>query len=87
MSTQRRTAVATVRQNGAAIKAIRQLRGVTLDGLAAQLLISRPYLSHLENETKTSPSIELMARLAHALDVPFIAVVCERSDVVLTAVA
>lgn len=80
MSTHRRIAVGTVRQNGAAIKAIRQLRGVTLDALAADLLISRPYLSHLENETKTTPSIELMARLARSLDVPFIAVVCERSD-------
>lgn len=80
MSTHRRTRTGTVRQNGAAIKAIRQLRGVSLDGLAAELLISRPYLSHLENETKTTPSIELMARLAQALGVDFIAVVCERSD-------
>lgn len=68
-----------MRQNGAAIRVIRQLRGMTLDALASQVLISRPYLSHLENETRTTPSIELMAKIAEALNVPFIAVVCDRA--------
>ena len=85
MSTHFPASSGKVRQNGAAVRAIRQLRGLTLDQLATQLLISRPYLSHLANETKTTPSIELMARMAQALDVPFIAVVCDRSDLMAAA--
>ena len=54
---------------GKAIKIIREAKGSSLRDLAVQANVSTPYLSLLENN-KRNPSLDVLSRLATALDVP-----------------
>jgi mannose-6-phosphate isomerase-like protein (cupin superfamily)/DNA-binding XRE family transcriptional regulator len=54
---------------GARIKRRRRERGLTLAGVAAATGLNVGYLSQLEND-KASPSLETLAALADAFDVP-----------------
>ena len=54
---------------GAQIKRRRQQRGLTLAGVARLTGLNIGYLSQVEND-KASPSLETLASLAEALDVP-----------------
>lgn len=65
-----------VAQNGAAIRAIRQREGLTVDQLAskvsASLSLSAPHLRNIENEHR-SASPEHLALIARHLNVPIAA--------------
>lgn len=50
------------------MKQIRKEKGITLTELSIKTGISIGYLSHLENGTRKNPSIEIMDKLAMALD-------------------
>ena len=50
------------------IKKIRKERGMTLDKLAELADVSSGYLCHLEKGSRKNPSIEIMERIANALD-------------------
>jgi len=63
-------------RQGATLRCIRELRGMTVDQLAAEMLISRPYLANIEaGRKKLSP--RLVALAAEVLDVQQIALVRE----------
>jgi transcriptional regulator with XRE-family HTH domain len=53
---------------GGAVKCIRTLKGITQDQLATRADIHFAYLSNIENGKK-APSLEVIARLANALEV------------------
>lgn len=58
------------KQNGTAIKTFREMRGFSRDDLVKKLTgVSYPYLANIENEYK-DPPIEVVHRIALALDVP-----------------
>lgn len=58
------------KQNGRAIATFREMRGLSRDDLVKKLnRISYPYLSNIENEYK-DPPVEVVYRIALALDVP-----------------
>jgi transcriptional regulator with XRE-family HTH domain len=63
-------------RQGATLRCIRELRGMTVDQLAAEMLISRPYLANIEAGRKKL-SQRLVALAAEVLDVPQIALVRE----------
>lgn len=50
------------------LKNIRKEKGITLDGLSKTCGVSAGYLCHLENGSRTHPSIEVMEKIAKALD-------------------
>lgn len=61
---------------GVALRTIRELRGMTVDQLAAEMGISRPYLANIEAGRKKLSQV-LLAKAADALAVPQIALVRE----------
>ena len=73
------TETAGLRQNGPAIRAIRQREGLSVDKLAALVPMSAPHLRNIENELKNA-SIEHLAALAKQLDVPMAALRRDRED-------
>lgn len=50
------------------LKRIRKEKGMTLEKLAELTGISAGYLCHLEKGSRTNPSIEVMEKIAKALD-------------------
>ena len=50
------------------IKEYRKEKGMTLVELAEQIGISTGYLCHLENGSRTNPSIEVMEKISKALN-------------------
>lgn len=54
---------------GERVKSIRQAKGISQEMLAQRARINRSYLSHIENG-KAQPTIEVVERLAYALEVP-----------------
>jgi transcriptional regulator with XRE-family HTH domain len=73
-----RTTSETVRQNGPAVRALRQREGLTVDALskrvtAAGINLSVPHLRNIENEHKNA-SVAHLAAIAKALDVPLAAI-------------
>ena len=50
------------------LKQIRLEKGITLQELSEKTKVSAGYLCHLENGTRTNPSIEVMEKIAKALD-------------------
>lgn len=50
------------------MKQIRKEKGITLTSLSIKTGISIGYLSHLENGTRKNPSIEIMDKVANALE-------------------
>ncbi len=67
-----------VRNFGKRLKAIRTLRALTQEELAAELDLDTTYISRIENG-KRSPSLPNIARMAHALSVPIAAMFDERA--------
>ncbi len=63
-------------RQGATLRTIRELRGLSANDLALELNISRPYLVNIEAGRKKLNPI-LVARIAAALEVPQIALVRE----------
>lgn len=61
-----------IRQNGASIRALRQREGHSVDDLAKLVGFSAPHLRNIENELKNA-SVEHLAAIARALDVPIAA--------------
>jgi XRE family transcriptional regulator of biofilm formation len=50
------------------LKSIRKERKLTLEELSEKCGISAGYLCHLENGTRTHPSIEVMEKIAKSLN-------------------
>lgn len=67
------------KQNGAAVKTFREIRGLSRDDLVKRIAdqhgggVSYPYLANIENEYK-DPTPEVLHRIALALDVPVAAI-------------
>lgn len=66
-----------VRNFGRRLKSIRSIRALTQEELAAKLELDTTYISRIENG-KRSPSLPNIARIAHALDVPIVAMFDDR---------
>ncbi|MFJ8265527.1 helix-turn-helix domain-containing protein [Peribacillus asahii] len=54
---------------GKNIKELRKRRGYTLSELAEQANISKSYLSNIERNLNKNPSLEVMNKIAHVLNV------------------
>lgn len=54
---------------GTCIQRLRQEKGFTLSQLAAKTQISKSYLSHIERNIQSNPSIEVLMKIAFALEV------------------
>ncbi|MDR4949084.1 helix-turn-helix domain-containing protein [Neobacillus cucumis] len=54
---------------GAIIQKLRQEKGLSITQLAEKTEISKSYLSYIERNIQTNPSIEVLAKIATALDV------------------
>lgn len=54
---------------GNRIQRLRKERKLTLSQLAAKTAISKSYLSHMERNIQKNPSIEVLTKLAMALEV------------------
>ena len=54
---------------GAKIQKLRQEKGLSLTQLAEKTEISKSYLSYIERNIQTNPSIEVLGKLSTALDV------------------
>lgn len=65
---------------GATIKALREARGMSQEQLSQAAMLSRPYLANIETGRKR-PSIKAVARLAHELRVPQIALIAAEQQV------
>ncbi len=50
------------------IKKIRKEKGITLEELSRRSGISTGYLCHLENGTRSNPSIDVMEKIAKTLN-------------------
>ena len=55
--------------NNFKLKKIREQKGLTIEKLAELADISAGYLCHLENGSRSNPSITVMTNIAKALDV------------------
>ncbi|MED1468844.1 helix-turn-helix transcriptional regulator [Bacillus salipaludis] len=54
---------------GSQIQKLRQEKKLTLSQLAEKTDISKSYLSHIERNIQTNPTIEVLVKIAAALDV------------------
>lgn len=63
----------TVRQNGHALRAFRQIRGLSVAELAARARVSRPALANWELEHKALPTVKA-ERLCAILSIPLAAI-------------
>jgi len=68
-----------VKHNGAAIRAIRQIRGYSIAELARRVDVTAQALSNIERENKRS-SATLANRIATALSVDLAAIVCNHDE-------
>lgn len=50
------------------LKHIRKLRKMTIDTLSVKSNVSKSYISDLENERKTNPSMNTLKKLSKGLD-------------------
>ena len=55
---------------GKRIRAVRQQRGMSLRDLARRSGVSKAYLSQLENDPGRKPSVDVVCRIAAALEIP-----------------
>ncbi len=58
--------------NGKKIRTLRKDRGMTLNQLADQSGVSKSYLSYVERGLQKNPSVDILSKLANAMDIPFI---------------
>jgi len=68
-----------LRQNGLAIRALRQKEGLTVDDLAQAVGVTAPHIRNIENELRSASEVHL-ARIAKALDVPLAAIKFRRDE-------
>ena len=61
---------------GAIMRRLRRVKDLTQDEIAARLEIAPSYVSRLENNVK-KPSVEMLFRVADALDVPVGEIIAE----------
>ena len=61
---------------GGAIRELREQRGLTLEGLAANADVSYQYLSGIETG-KENFSIRILEKIARALDMPMVALISQ----------
>jgi transcriptional regulator with XRE-family HTH domain len=52
------------------LKVLREEKGLTQDELAKKARLTKPYISQLETGVRHTPSLEVLQRLAKALDIP-----------------
>ena len=83
-ATSREIPVSEAQRVGATLRTIREIRGFTVDELAREIGISRPYLANIEAGRKPLSDI-LLARAATALKVRQLAIM--RAKVELEAAA
>ncbi|MFD9627216.1 helix-turn-helix domain-containing protein [Peribacillus muralis] len=57
---------------GKNIAELRKKRGYTLSELAEQANISKSYLSNIERNLNQNPSLQVMEKIAHVLNVDFV---------------
>ncbi|EOU1805661.1 helix-turn-helix transcriptional regulator [Clostridium perfringens] len=55
---------------GKNIRRIRKSKGLTIRDLSKKSEVSQGYISDLENERETLPSLDVLGKLANALEVP-----------------
>jgi transcriptional regulator with XRE-family HTH domain len=67
------------RQNGAAIRALREMGGWSQEGLAGEAGIDRSYLSLIESESRNAP-VRIISRIARELRVPVAAIMRELDE-------
>ncbi len=58
--------------DGKKIRMLRKERGMTLNQLADQSGVSKSYISYVERGIQKNPSVEILSKLANAMDIPFI---------------
>ena len=54
---------------GKRLKELRESRGLSLSELAAQSGVAKSYLSNMERDKMTNPSLEVMTKIASVLDI------------------
>ncbi|ASK63720.1 transcriptional regulator [Virgibacillus phasianinus] len=65
---------------GKNIQVIRKKKGLTLSELASRASISKSYLSNIERNVNTNPSVQIMEKIAAVLDVDLQVLVDSTSD-------
>ncbi|MFS0764130.1 MULTISPECIES: helix-turn-helix domain-containing protein [Peribacillus] len=66
---------------GKNIAELRKKRGYTLSELAEQANISKSYLSNIERNLNRNPSLHIMEKIAHVLNVDFVSLLQETTKV------
>ncbi|PQD95448.1 transcriptional regulator [Pradoshia eiseniae] len=54
---------------GKRLKELREIRGLSLSELAAQSGVAKSYISNMERDKMTNPSLEVMTKIASVLDI------------------
>ncbi|TFE00017.1 helix-turn-helix domain-containing protein [Jeotgalibacillus sp. R-1-5s-1] len=65
---------------GDKIKHLRTKKGYSVSGLAFKSNVSKSYLSNLENNKKSNPSLDILSKIANTLDVSVDYLVDDQSD-------
>lgn len=65
---------------GKNIRKFRKSKGLTIKSLSKQSTVSNGYISDLENEKETRPSLDILGKLAKVLDVPVVKLLEEDSQ-------
>ena len=54
---------------GKRLKELREIRGLSLSELAAQSGVAKSYISNMERDKMTNPSLEVMTKIASVLEI------------------
>jgi transcriptional regulator with XRE-family HTH domain len=71
--------IKTVRHNGSAIRAFREIRGLSVAELARRVEVSGQHISNIEHENKR-PSVTLANRIARELVINLNAIICRHDQ-------
>ncbi|SDM94689.1 Transcriptional regulator, contains XRE-family HTH domain [Fictibacillus solisalsi] len=66
---------------GELVKKYRKEKGLSLSALAERAGIAKSYLSSLERNIQTNPSVQLLEKLSAVLDIPVEKLLNEKSEV------
>ncbi|MED2971266.1 helix-turn-helix domain-containing protein [Fictibacillus sp. B-59209] len=66
---------------GELVKKYRKEKGLSLSSLAERAGIAKSYLSSLERNIQTNPSVQLLEKLAAVLDIPVEKLLNEKAEV------
>ncbi|MDN4072395.1 helix-turn-helix domain-containing protein [Fictibacillus terranigra] len=66
---------------GELVKKYRKEKGLSLSALAERAGIAKSYLSSLERNIQTNPSVQLLEKLAAVLDIPVEKLLNEKAEV------